>query len=199
MEDQLKRWLKQLKLNESTVSMILGALVVVVVGVLIYNYFTSVDQGTPEILEPAEETVELVEEDGKLVPSNLPTKHTVAAGEHLWSISERYYESGYNWVDIARENNLSRPDKITVGQELTIPRAAVIRSQAQSQAAEPVAQAANTISGASYTVVKGDNLWNIAVRAYQDGYKWPEIAKANADTVVNPNLIEVGMVLKLPR
>lgn len=197
MEDQLKRWLKQLKLNESTVSMILGALVVIVVGVLIYNYFTSVDQGTPEILEPAEETVQLVEEDGKLVPRNLPAKHTVAAGEHLWSIAERYYESGYNWVDIARENNLSRPDRITVGQELTIPRAAVIRPQAETQAAEPVAQA--TISGASYTVVKGDSLWNIAVRAYQDGYKWPEIAKANAKTVANPNLIEVGMVLKLPR
>ncbi|MBI2010244.1 MAG: LysM peptidoglycan-binding domain-containing protein [Candidatus Chisholmbacteria bacterium] len=199
MEDQLKRWLKQLKLNESTVSMFLGALVVIVVGILIYNYFTSVDQGTPEILEPAEETVQLVEEDGKFVPSNLPTKHTVAAGEHLWSIAERYFESGYNWVDIARENKLARPDMVTVGQELTIPRAAVIRPPSEAQVAEPLAPAANTISGTSYTVVKGDNLWSIAVRAYQDGYKWPEIAKANSETVTNPNLIEVGMVLKLPR
>ena len=41
MEERLKQWLKALKFNESTISMLLGGLVVVVVGVLIYNYFTS--------------------------------------------------------------------------------------------------------------------------------------------------------------
>jgi nucleoid-associated protein YgaU len=40
-------------------------------------------------------------------------------------------------------------------------------------------------------------LWTIAVRAYGDGYKWTEIAKANK--LVNPNLIHPGNVFVLPR
>lgn len=53
------------------------------------------------------------------------------------------------------------------------------------------------IKGASYTVVQGDNLWNIAVRAYGDGYKWVEIAKANK--LANPDLIHAGNKFVLPR
>ena len=53
------------------------------------------------------------------------------------------------------------------------------------------------IEGESYTVVRGDNLWSISVRAYGDGYKWSEVAKFNA--LQTPNYIEVGQVIKLPR
>jgi len=54
-----------------------------------------------------------------------------------------------------------------------------------------------TIKGTSYTVVSGDNLWDISVRAYADGYKWPEIARVN--NLTNPDLIHSGNTLKLPR
>ena len=91
--------------------MLLGAVVIVVVGILVVNYFRGLD--TEDTLPVAE--TEVAEE------SNLPTTHTVAEGEDLWTISERYYESGYNWVDIAEANELSSPGNITVGQELTIP------------------------------------------------------------------------------
>lgn len=199
MEDQLKKWLKSLKLNESTISMLLGGLVVVVVGILIFNYFTTVDQDLADLdtIIPSD-TVELVEEGGKLVPKGLPTTHTVAAGEDLWKIAEQFYGSGYNWVDIARENALANPNRVLVGQELNIPKTEVVVPVGEQEEIVKVADL-DVITGNSYEVKKGDSLWKIAVRAYQDGYKWPEIAEANKDKVANPNLIDEGMMLVLPR
>lgn len=53
------------------------------------------------------------------------------------------------------------------------------------------------ITGNSYTVQSGDNLWDIAVRAYGDGYRWVEIAQAN--NLANPGLIFSGNVFTIPR
>ena len=53
------------------------------------------------------------------------------------------------------------------------------------------------IAGATYTVVAGDYLWEIAERAYGDGYKWVDIARAN--NLSNPDLIFVGAKFTLPR
>ncbi|AKM79289.1 MAG: hypothetical protein UX85_C0007G0013 [Candidatus Beckwithbacteria bacterium GW2011_GWB1_47_15] len=188
-DSRLKTFLKTLRLKESTISMVLGALVVVVVGVLIYNYFANINRPEQPIVE---EGVKLVEEEGELVPEALPTSHTVAAGEDLWKIAQTYYESGYNWVDIAKENKLVNANLIEVGQELTIPRTPVIKVEVAS---EPELSILET----EYVVVKGDFLWEIAVRAYGDGYRWPEIYEANADQIADPNVIEVGQVLTLPR
>ena len=58
-------------------------------------------------------------------------------------------------------------------------------------------QNTNSITGSRYTVQKDDYLWEIAVRAYGDGYKWVEIARANK--LVNPNIIHPGNMLTLPR
>jgi len=46
-------------------------------------------------------------------------------------------------------------------------------------------------------VVKGDNLWQIALRAYGDGYQWVKIARENK--LANPDLIHSGNILKIPR
>ncbi len=49
---------------------------------------------------------------------------------------------------------------------------------------------------ATYQVVKGDTLWSIAIKVYGDGYRWPEIAKANK--LQNPNLIHSGNIFVIP-
>ena len=72
--------------------------------------------------------------------------------------------------------------------------------QVPVQEDKPVTQTVpvqDKITANTYTVVRGDNLWNIAVRAYGDGFKWTEIAKAN--NLANPSLIHSGNVFKLPR
>ncbi len=53
-----------------------------------------------------------------------------------------------------------------------------------------------------YTLVKikeGDNLWNIAKKIYNDPYKYKLIAEANKDILTNPNMVTVGMVIKVPK
>lgn len=50
----------------------------------------------------------------------------------------------------------------------------------------------------SYTVVKGDCLWNIAKTFYGDGSKYTVIFNANKDKISNPDLIYPGQVLTIP-
>jgi len=224
----MRNFLKQLKLNESTISMILGALVIVVVGLLVINYFKG--------LEPGSQLPDGIATEGN---DSLPTSHVVQAGETLWDISETYYESGYNWIDIQEANDLSNPNAITEGQSLVIPDVAsrepdtdvavVIDEEGQveeTESPEPTAMVAvaptatpsatetpmatqtptpteepegmqQEIQGEEYTVVHGDTLWDIAVRAYGDGYRWVDIARAN--DLDNPDVIHTGNVFTLPR
>lgn len=66
-------------------------------------------------------------------------------------------------------------------------------AQAGDQVGAPTDQAA------SYTVQKGDSLWNIAQKQLGDGSKWTEIYKLNSDVIgQNPDLIFSGTELKMP-
>lgn len=202
MQQQIKNFLKKLKLNENTISTILGGIVVTVIGLLVFNYFKSInkgqitDQAAQEQTAPVPGQPKIVEEEGKKIPQGLPTTYTVKKGDHLWQIAENYYNSGYNWVDIANQNNLDNPGLLAVGQELTLPKVEVKQATVQATAPDQV----NTIEGSTYTVSKGDHLWSIAVRAYGDGYQWTKIYQANQDLIgPNPGLIEIDQVLDIPR
>lgn len=128
--------------------------------------------------------------------------YEVREGDDLWDIAKRAYKSGYNWVDIARANNLSNPNQVEVGQKLEIPKVdqknislkteIMVDGEQKSEV-----ESGDKIMGSEYKIVKGDSLWGIAVRAYGDGYKWTDIAEANE--LVNPNLIHSGNKLEIPR
>ncbi len=197
----LKSLLKTLKLNESVISMTLGALVIVVVGVLVVNYFRGQEGGRLPALSEINES-----------QTTEDSTHTVAEGESLWGIAEQYYGDGYSWTRIAEANDLDNANTIEVGQVLEIPEV----QEGATVTPSPIAQAEDTgddegqlqdsetqqdqdgqISSESYEVQSGDNLWNISVRAYGDGYRWVEVARANE--LVNPDLIHPGNVLVLPR
>jgi nucleoid-associated protein YgaU len=47
--------------------------------------------------------------------------YTVAKGDSLWRIAEKFYGSGSDFKKIAKANNISDPDHIRPGQELVIP------------------------------------------------------------------------------
>ncbi len=133
----------------------------------------------------------------------------------MWSIAEDAYGSGYNWTDIYSANKLSS-DKLEAGQKIEIPN---VTAKLLTAEATPVAtvkpeltptptstlvpstpaptKEATVNNDTSYTVVRGDSLWNIAVKEYGNGYKWVEIARANK--LKNPNIIHAGNVLTLPR
>ncbi|MGI5840848.1 MAG: LysM peptidoglycan-binding domain-containing protein [Patescibacteria group bacterium] len=187
---------------EEIVSMFLGLLVVVVVIGLVVN-FVQRRKGSIDI--PGINTFEnislnkeeggsesVAEADGEISDSGTGN-YEVVTGDNLWKIAEVKLGSGYAWKEIAQANNISNPSYLEVGQQLTIP---------QSEKKEAFeASVANTgvEEGKEYTVIKGDHLWKLAVAAYGDGFKWVEIWNANKGAIENPSLIEVGMVLQIPK
>ncbi len=69
------------------------------------------------------------------------------------------------------------------------------------QDAAPKPSDAATADGAYtqwYEVKKGDTLWKIAKEVYGDGSLYPEIFKANQDTLSDPDKIKVGQRLRIP-
>ena len=208
---------KSFKWTDSYISLLLGLVVVlVIIGVLIAAFRGGRGkEETSSIQDKAavEETDEGVEatEAGKKV-------YTVKAGDHLWKIAQKFYKDGYKWVEIAKANNLQKPNLILTGNKLTIPDLKTQEEVKQERLTEKESEAKESektkestakeepkkqpdskdaITANSYTVVKGDHLWKIAVRAYGDGYKWVDIARANK--LSNPNLIFSGNIFKIPR
>lgn len=61
-------------------------------------------------------------------------------------------------------------------------------------------EATSAPSVKTYTVVKGDCLWNIAKKFYGNGAKYPDIVAANQNIFAkrSPNLIYAGDVLTIP-
>lgn len=195
---------EKIRTAESTFSLILGIVVVVIVGVLFFNYFKGLSSKSKNIADnltptQSEENKENPTsgngEENPATKGELPTKYKIKNGDSLWKISVQFYGTGYNWVDIAKENNLKNPGILFADVELTIPNV----QPKNPTIAKKVLPATGTgsISGGTYTVQKGDSLWKISVRAYQDGFKWTQIAKAN--NIPNPDKIEIGTVLTLPR
>jgi len=172
-------------------SMILGAVVIIVVGFLVINYFRGLDAG--QTLPSGDQ----IETNGPTITRDGKTFHIVQEGDSLWSVAERYYDSGYNWTDLAEVNSLVTPGSIEKGQEIEIPdvepKTATVSVLSETSSDE----VDFAISGSSYSVQKGDTLWNIAVRAYGDGYRWLDIASDNG--LENPDLIHSGNALTLPR
>jgi nucleoid-associated protein YgaU len=184
------------KLTESYTSLILGAITVLIVGILFVS-FAKINRITQtSSTSDAPKTWDQIFKD-----SNTSSTYTVKQGDDLWTISENAYNDGFRWVEIAKLNKLKNPNIIYAGDKLTIPTTVQEKSASQkimqtNQAQNSVIRN-NSITANTYTVVKGDCLWNIAVRAYGDGFRWVEIAKAN--NLANPNLIHPGNFFKIPR
>lgn len=205
----LQRFQSELEQNQSYLNLALGVLIVLVLGVLAFNYFK---QGSSN-LGPAQQTQNAQEEklQRDVDPKNLPGKYTVKEGDTLFQIAENYYQNGLLYPKIVEANKLADENLITAGQILEIPKVEV--KDKQELAAEPTPQASNGTNGRggsinqtiwgeaitsdTYTVTEGDWLSKIAGRAYGDIYAYEKIAKAN--NIQNPDLIEPGIVLKIPR
>src|SRR3989344_1728531 len=124
------------QLSESYISIGLGLLVVVVVGILLYNYFTQ--RGAENQVTP---TPQLTTEEAT-VSAQPGGNYTVVEGDTLWSISEKAYGTGYNWSDIAKANSLNESDQLVAGQELEIPEVTPIGLASATPAATAIAAAA---------------------------------------------------------
>ncbi len=50
----------------------------------------------------------------------------------------------------------------------------------------------------TYVIQTGDTLGKIAKAMYGDASRWQEIYQANKDVIANPDVIQVGVELKIP-
>lgn len=175
---------EQTQSNQSKLSLVLGALIILVAGVLVFNYFNRQKQE----LGPAQTTTEGQQD---VSPENLPGKYTVKEGDTLFTIADKYYQDGYKFPQIAKENNLSDVNSIEKGQVLRIPKEQPATGGGDTTIWGP------KITADSYTVVEGDWLSTIAARAYGNIMAYPKLAAAN--DIANPDLIFPGQTLKIPR
>ncbi len=192
--------LPQINVTRSYTSLIYGVVAVIILFLLIYAGVKALSQRDNNITEEGANTQQEQQAGEQGV-------YTVKEGDTLWSISEKEYGTGYNWTEIAKANKLQNPGDIEKGQKLTLPEKAKEEAEVAKAPATPTPTAAqepekeqttaDKITGDTYKVQQGEFLWEIAVRAYGDGYKWVDIAKAN--NLVNPDVIHTGNVLKLPR
>lgn len=179
--------------NQSRLSMILGGLIVLVSLILLFNYF---NKSSKESLGPSQKT-EITQQSEDTKVENLPGNYTVKEGDTLFIIAQKYYSDGYKYSEIVKANNILNPDLVEVGQVLNIPK---IDSTPSIQAiVTPTEQTpwGEKITGDKYTVTEGDWLSTISARAYGDVYSFDKIVKAN--NIQNPDLIEPGTVLTIPR
>lgn len=209
-DPRIKNILKFFKMNEDRFSTILGVIVVFLVAGMMVNYFKSANlkiwKGSL-LSDTQPSTTTAGEEKNSQVSDS--TTYKVVKGDDLWHISEKYYKSGYNYVDIIRENKLPKNGRIEVGQEIKIPKVdpkkitVVEKSPTLEISSDGVVSEkmeSGTIDTDNYTTLKGDSLWSISVRAYGDGYKWTSIYWANKQVIgKNPNILFTGIKLSLPK
>jgi nucleoid-associated protein YgaU len=144
-------------------------------------------------------------------------EYTVQEGDSLWSIAERKYGSGYNYVDIIEANDLQNPDYVAPGIKLTLPDAErrgpdvameeKQEEQAQDQQEKKQADEKEEKETAGdktpdsqkteYVVKEGDTLAMISEKVYGSQEYWQRIAEANQ--IMNPDMITVGTKLIIPR
>ncbi len=131
--------------------------------------------------------------------------HVVAAGETLSAISKKYYGTTSNWKAIldANASVVKDPRDLKPNMRLIIPEAgrktASAPAPASGQASVLSATAPKLASSArTYTVAKGDTLFRIAMKYYNDGSRYKDILAANRATVSKPQDLRPGMKLVIP-
>ena len=166
----------RLNLQESYVSLALGAVVVIVIAAVLFLILSG---GKGKVTLTGLKTA--IEEQLKKSAKEEPKKvevYEVKEGDTLFLITQKKYGDGFKYPQIASLNKIANPDLIEVGMKLNLP------------------EKLETSKLKTYTVAEGDSLWSIAVESYGDGFRWTEIASHN--NLVDPDYLWVGTKLNLP-
>lgn len=188
---------------ESQISTFFGFLVVFVIGIAFIFFLRKLPlTKTPSLLNFGAQTSNenLITPAEKNAIANLISQadsasaHVVQAGETYWSIAQKTLGSGYRWKEIADLNPTVPVRNLAVGKQIILPTVAVKPVESAPVAQKPVQTQPKT-----HVVVRGENLWKIAIKEYKNGYKWTSIYTANKKVIgSNPGVIRPGVRLTLP-
>ncbi len=156
---------------------------------------------TPEEITPATQRPTTPPQQNTPVPTSPPTNtvtYTVVAGDSLYKIAALF--DNVTVDDIVAANDLTNADFLRIGQKLLIPNQVpptavpptATPNVVQPQPTQPP-QPQPQPQPDTHVVQAGENLFRIALRY---GTSVEELARING--IVNPNIISVGQVLRLP-
>lgn len=166
-EDTNKKW------DDSLISMGLGALVVVVSGILLFNYFNN--QAPQFLKEQGEKSAS--------VSSTMPRE--------------------IGKISVSNSPGATATVKPTATPKVTTAEAKPTATSTQSPKATTLAKAETTQPSesktlpANYTVQSGDSLWKLSEKFYGTGYEWKKLASAN--NISGSYNIATGQVISVPR
>ncbi len=194
-------WQKFISERRSSIFSGIAALIIIGVGFLAFNSLSQTDNKKETKKETKQTEQKKKEETKSTTKETAKTAiktHTVVSGESLSKISKAYYNDGNKWTVIASENKIANPNLIFRGMVLTIPDISTKTTTATTSTPSTTVNQPKT-----YTVVKGDNLWTISQKFYNNnGYHWIIIRDANPGKVgLLPNgrpLITPGTVFTIP-
>jgi len=178
----------------------------------------------PDLVPQRHTPVVIVNTPAAVVPEVAKTPkagtHVVKPGDILPVIARHYYgeEEGNRRVVIqklyeANTGVLKSPDRVCVGQKLTIPSldellttsSGVVKAPSPSKGVlEKIAEVFKPVekkdaaSVSEYIVREGDNLWSIAQQKLGDGNRYAEIVRLNKGTIRRANDVVIGTRLKIP-
>jgi nucleoid-associated protein YgaU len=129
-----------------------------------------------------------------------------AAIDEAKAAARRAGEMGAEWRDTAKIIR-SAEEALAAGDTA---KAIELANKARRQAENAIAQHESemerlgghgAMGGDSYTVMRGDNLWNISGKSeiYGNPYQWPLIYKANQNQIQDADLIYPGQNLAIDR
>ncbi len=142
-----------------------------------------------------------IEEDENVLSKEKEKKlvHIVRPGDTLYDIAKKYYGKGELWTVIARANPLINPDKLIVGQKITIP----LKEQAERTYEEPEIELPSDVDKSQlrvYRVRSGESFYTIARDELGDASRWHEIFRINKSAVGgDPRKLKAGQKIWLPK
>ncbi len=137
--------------------------------------------------------------------------HMIQPGDYLITIAEAEYGDGQLWQAIKAANPGLDENRLKVGQQIKIPALAEARRlmrQPADRATEtttttttpPIGrEPARPVAGRStYVIERSDSLTKIARNVLGDGSRWREIYELNRDRLDSPDILEIGLELRMP-
>lgn len=140
--------------------------------------------------------------------SEQAAKDAIAAAKEA---NQRAQAVGYEWRDTAKMIGEAEKALSDGKYDDAIKLANKARKQAENAIAQKQAEDARiahmfgkaaapvTAGAGQYSVIKGDNLWNISAKPdiYNNPYQWPLIYKANSSKIKDADLIYPGQVFDI--
>lgn len=207
MLDSIKKFLSD---RQSTLISGLSALLIIVLGFLLFSYFSRINRQTVtrQTVETEEATTSglLTEATSSSIfeekpspkpgqvakkteepkpPLTTPQNYNVVKGDTLSAIAQRFYgdPNKYPLISGLKENNITNPNLIHAGNIFVITPISQLASVPTQLPASGIPPSESVQLPSQHLVQESETLWGLAEKYYDSGYEWYKIGEANSDQV----------------